>query len=162
MRRIYMEGSERLERYLSIAEDAGVLTAADSNFLLQMEGKAKSMCDYPELKLHFTSEEKARMKALREKLGRQFSEESHKFFLKGDKISYSKWNKKETKAFQIAYRAAVENKRIEDPKFSLKDFKQAAVKIALHHYISSTRYYTPEAWFVPLATFIQEFEGNYL
>ena len=167
VRRAYAEGTERLERYLSIAEDAGVLTVEERNLMLRIEGKIKSLRGNPALGLQLSEDDKRQLNKIKENLFTAFHDVNRGWarlpWQDSAKIADIGWTPQEMKIFKLAYDAAVNEKKIDDPSYSVEIFKKAAAKAALYrgdtnrvNFLKPSQFYVAEAWFVVVSTLIDE------
>jgi hypothetical protein len=161
LRRFVVSGTERLERYIGIAEHEGILDATDRNLLLQFESKAKNTKEGLITGLTLGKEEKNHLDAIKQKLKNSYT---HGTLAKTLAIPrrHLGWTKKEERIFKEALNALTSSTKVDLNDEEMKIFKSAVGKIALYREDSSQPElkFLEEAWYVPLLVSIQQMETN--
>jgi hypothetical protein len=158
LRQTYMTGTERLERYISMAESAGVLDSSQRELLLKWEAKAKAIRDYPDLGVQFSETEKQQIAQLQSTL-----KEKYQTHIKNQQsLSQPQWNERavptwtqeEKAVFKKAYDASMKGEKID---VSPQKFQKAAAKLAIQRPSGGgSQLHYPEAWFVSLTYSLQQ------
>lgn len=169
LRRAYISGTERLERYVDMGEEAGALTTDQREFLLKVEGKFKSMQEFASPELQLSPLEITQLETIQKKITEKY--DAAIFKLIDDK---GHWNPgvlpriglspKEEEMFMKAWKGAKGLVNLsQDPQFDRDMFKGAAAKVAFYRPTPITGQldqdiYVSDSWFVVLMTLIEQFK----
>jgi hypothetical protein len=152
LRTSYMSGTERLERYIDIAEEKEVLTPSDRDFLLNIEGKVKNIREFRNQNLKLNDIELKKLEEIESKISEQYkSKFSKSRCIEDPGILYYYGNELSAKEQEVLLQGwkMIKNNNIE-PRFDIKKFKKAIGKLAGSDY--------PETWYLPLMIEIQRFK----
>ncbi|MBA3816287.1 MAG: hypothetical protein H0X29_07165 [Parachlamydiaceae bacterium] len=163
MRNYYKKGTERSERFLDIAVDRGSISKERKNFLLNMQGKLKTMHLFPNLKL--STDEISKLKEIQKAISDKYNSSSKLLSRPRNESILAVWQKEknqfknsqltlpEIDIFGKAWIASMSEEAPDFTKKEMKLFKIASSKLAFERLSGD---YVPEVDYVYLSVMIQQ------